>query len=84
MTKLTWEDIMAVVADPNNDIWMEGINLLKYADKHASEEDKKTFVEWVNENPHKTLGQLMGLADPDDYFACAEGMSWEDFKGEVE
>lgn len=67
----------------DNQLWTEGIELLREAIKNPEDEGWNILAE-QNENPRKAIAYLtqqMGRADnPEDWFSFAEGKTWEDYK----
>lgn len=72
----TFNDILNIANKEENTLWAEGVALLIWADKNASEEDKEAFADWAEgdfENVEK-----IGNYPTTDFFENAP--SWDELR----
>lgn len=65
-------------AAQNAPIWEEGKFLLNWAEKNASQEDKDSFVEWVDGDMSNII-DVMPRHETNDFFEGAP--SWDEIRG---
>lgn len=74
-----FQKLVEAANSPNSDLEKAIIGLLLFAEENATEEDKKQFIEWLDEKT--MLSAMHGVnTSPVDWFECAEGKTWKDME----